>query len=174
MVSSHMSIFGRKESYSWQNAVFKQMYQFWQNERGWCMNISGFGFANGMILNWTEREQMRSNNYSYYYRWQQNLTEQHFNMSINRVSMIFSPASWVIRSSLDCYKRERNFLQPLLAKPITVPSLHCLDDGREWSVKDSWSCILGNLGGNWFQTVTNKVLAALIGKTETDMLAAPS
>jgi len=41
-------------------------------------------------------------------------------------------------------------------------------------VNDSWSCILGNLGGDRLQKVINKVLATFIAKTESGMLPAPS
>ena len=37
---------------------------------------------------------------------------------------------------------------------------------RQWSVNDSWSCILGNMGGDRLQIVINEVLAAFIGKEE--------
>jgi len=55
IMSSCMRIFVHKEIDSWQNAVFKQMYQFWLNERGLWKNICGLGFTNWLILNRTER-----------------------------------------------------------------------------------------------------------------------
>jgi len=44
----------------------------------------------------------------------------------------------------------------------------------QWSVNNSWSCILGNLGGDRLQIVINEVLAAIIRKRESEMLPAPS
>jgi len=45
---------------------------------------------------------------------------------------------------------------------------------RQWSINDSWSCILGNLGGDRFQIVINEVLAPFIGKRGSETLPAPS
>jgi len=97
-----MTIFVYKENPSWRNAIFKQMYQFWKKERGWCKNNSVVGFANELILNRIERQQMTSNIDFYYYPSPQKLTVEHFKMSINGASMIFSLASWVIRPPIDC------------------------------------------------------------------------
>jgi hypothetical protein len=45
---------------------------------------------------------------------------------------------------------------------------------RQRSVNDSWSWILDNLGGDRLRLAINKVLAALIGKTNSETLPAPS
>jgi len=42
------------------------------------------------------------------------------------------------------------------------------------SVNNCWSCIMGNMGLNNFQTVINEVLAAFISKREIETLPAPS
>ena len=42
------------------------------------------------------------------------------------------------------------------------------------SVNDSWSCILGNLVSDRLHIVINEVLAASIGKRESEMLPAGS
>jgi len=49
-----------------------------------------------------------------------------------------------------------------------------LENVCQWSVNDCWWCTLGNLGGDRLQTVINGVVAALIGKSGSDMLRAPS
>jgi hypothetical protein len=49
-----------------------------------------------------------------------------------------------------------------------------LESDYQHSVNDCCSCILGNLGGNMLYTVINKVLAAFIGKRESNMLSAQS
>ena len=44
-----------------------------------------------------------------------------------------------------------------------------LGNQRQQSVNDLWSCILGNLSGDWLQTVINGELAAFISKIESDV-----
>jgi len=41
------------------------------------------------------------------------------------------------------------------------------------SVNDWWSCIIGNLRGDWLLPFINAVLAGIIGKRERHMLPAP-
>jgi len=53
-----MRIFVRKENNSWRIAILKQLYQFWLNERGPYENISGLSFANGLVPNRSERQQL--------------------------------------------------------------------------------------------------------------------
>ena len=52
--------------------------------------------------------------------------------------------------------------------------IHPCQKERQRSVNDSWSCILGNLGGDRLQIVINEVLAAVIGKRESQTLPGPS
>jgi hypothetical protein len=52
--------------------------------------------------------------------------------------------------------------------------IHPWQNERQWSVNDSWSCILDNLGGDRLRVAINEVLAAFIGKTNSEMLPAPS
>jgi len=52
--------------------------------------------------------------------------------------------------------------------------IHLWQNERQRSVNDSWSCIMGNLGGDRLQIVINEVLAAFIGKRATEMLPAPA
>jgi len=47
-----------------------------------------------------------------------------------------------------------------------------LNEGQQ-RVNNSWTCILGNLGGDGLQTVINEVLAAFIGKRDMEKLPAP-
>jgi hypothetical protein len=44
----------------------------------------------------------------------------------------------------------------------------------QWSINDSWSCILDNPGGDSLQIVINEVLAAIIGQEDRVPLPAPS
>jgi len=57
---------------------------------------------------------------------------------------------------------------------VDTPMAKWVSMERQQSINDSWSCILGYLGGNLLQIVINEVLAALIGKRESQMLPAPS
>jgi len=45
---------------------------------------------------------------------------------------------------------------------------------RQRSVNNSWSCILGTLVGDWLQIVINEVLAAFLGKIESETFPALS
>jgi len=62
---------------------------------------------------------------------------------------------------------------PVYSRKRDTHSLPNPEDESQQSVNDSLSCILGNLSGAWLQTFTDKVLAAFIVKTESDMLPAP-
>jgi len=63
---------------------------------------------------------------------------------------------------------------PLMSKDGETPSLPRPGNERQQNVNDLWYCIMGNLSGNWLQTVINEVLASIIGKRGSDMLPAPS
>jgi hypothetical protein len=52
--------------------------------------------------------------------------------------------------------------------------IHLWQNEHQWSINDSWSCIMGNPADDTLQIVINKVLSALIGKGECEMLPAPS
>jgi len=41
------------------------------------------------------------------------------------------------------------------------------------SVNDFWSCIMGNLSGDWLQPFINEILDGCIGKSGSDTLPAP-
>jgi len=45
---------------------------------------------------------------------------------------------------------------------------------RQRSINDSWSCVLGNLMGDWLQIVINAVFDAFIGKRDSETLPTPS
>jgi len=93
-------------------------------------------------------------------------------MSVNGASMIFGHATWVFTPPLGCRQSYRNYRPPLSAIQIAIPSLPHLQNERQLSVNDCWSCILGQLGGDRLQTVINGVLATFIGKKETETLPA--
>jgi len=54
------------------------------------------------------------------------------------------------------------------ARSLTHPE----HDGQQ-RANDFCSCILGNLGGDWMQTIINEILAVFQHKRESEMLAAP-
>jgi len=45
---------------------------------------------------------------------------------------------------------------------------------RQWSVKDFWSCALGDEIADRLQTLTKELLAIFIEKTDRNTLSAPS
>jgi len=63
IMSSGMRIIVDKKDYSWRNVVFREIYQFGQNERRLCKNITGFGFANGLSLEYPESQRICPNIY---------------------------------------------------------------------------------------------------------------
>jgi hypothetical protein len=52
--------------------------------------------------------------------------------------------------------------------------IHPWQNERQHSVNDSWSRILDNLGGNRLRLAIDEVLNAIIGKTKSETLPAPS
>jgi len=63
---------------------------------------------------------------------------------------------------------------PVYAKEKVKHSMPHHENERQWSVNNSWLCIMGNLGGDRLQIVITQVLAAFLGKRESKMLPAPS
>ena len=53
---------------------------------------------------------------------------------------------------------------PLYAKEEVTHSLPDSDNVRQQSINDFWSCIVGNLIGEWLQTPIDRELAAFIGR----------
>jgi hypothetical protein len=51
--------------------------------------------------------------------------------------------------------------------------IHLWQKEHQWSINDSWSCIMGNPVGDTLQIVINTVLSALIDKGECETLHAP-
>ena len=66
------------------------------------------------------------------------------------------------------------YWQPLYSKQIETRSVPHPGNDCQQSVNDFWSCILGNLSGDWLQIFIKEVLAIFIGKRESDILPAPS
>ena len=93
-------------------------------------------------------------------------------MGINRALTMFGHASWVITLPIGCSQLYRNFWPPLSAKQIAIPSLPHLGIERQQSVKEFWSCVLGNHPTERLQSVTEEFLATFIGKTDYDTLPA--
>jgi len=62
----------------------------------------------------------------------------------------------------------------LYAKTIETGSLPYPANECQQSINGIWSCILGNLTGDWLQTAISQVLAAFGGKNNGDVLPAPS
>ena len=56
---------------------------------------------------------------------------------------------------------------------LSIVWIHLSQNERQRTGNNSWSCILGNLGGDSLQGVINEVLAAFIGKMERETLPAP-
>jgi len=52
--------------------------------------------------------------------------------------------------------------------------IHPWQNERQRSVNDSWSCILGNLGGDRLRIVINELFAAILDKRDGKILPAPS
>ena len=46
----------------------------------------------------------------------------------------------------------------------SISWIHPGQNDRQWSINDFWSCIIGNLHGNWLRPFRNAVLAGYIGK----------
>jgi len=93
-------------------------------------------------------------------------------MSVNGPSTIIGHVSWVISEVIGCKLSYTNYWLPLQAKEKVKSSLPHDENERQWSVNDSWSCILGNPGGVMLQIVIYEVLAAFIGKRKSTMLPA--
>jgi len=62
---------------------------------------------------------------------------------------------------------------PIKLNTRETRSLPHLEHDSQWRVNDFISCIMGNLRGDWMQTIINEVLAIFKPKKESDMLAAP-
>jgi hypothetical protein len=52
--------------------------------------------------------------------------------------------------------------------------IHPWHNERQWSVNDFWLCILDNVVGERLRIAINGLLAAFIGKTNSETLPAPS
>ena len=57
---------------------------------------------------------------------------------------------------------------------ISACSLLHHDNERQWSINESWFCIIGNLSCELLQTVINGVLAAFIEHMKDEMLPSSS
>jgi len=51
--------------------------------------------------------------------------------------------------------------------------MHQWQDERQWTVNDSWSCIIGNLHSDRLRPFINVVLPSFSGTRESHMLPAP-
>jgi hypothetical protein len=51
--------------------------------------------------------------------------------------------------------------------------IHLSQKWHQRSVNYNWSCIVGNLSGDWLRPLLNGVLAGLFGKRVSNMLPAP-
>jgi hypothetical protein len=56
----------------------------------------------------------------------------------------------------------------------SILCIHPWQNERQRSPNDSYLRILGTLSGDWLQLVISEVLAAFIGKRESEPLPAPS
>ena len=72
--------------YSRRNQAFGKKYELSSCESEQCKNVTVLGLATGPILNRSERLRIRSNNDEYCYRWQQILTAQYIEISVNGAS----------------------------------------------------------------------------------------
>jgi len=95
-------------------------------------------------------------------------------MSVNRASMIFSFASWVIYVLIGCRHPFIRYWQFLLAQTTVTCSLPYSENERQWSFNDFKLCIFDDLCSNWLQTSTYQILAAFTGINNSDMLPATS
>ena len=94
--------------------------------------------------------------------------------SFNGASIIFGYVLWVIWGVLGCKQSQTNNWPPLLAKQIAIPSLPHLENQSHLSINVFWTCSLGNMGCNRLQSVINELLAAFIGKRNSEKLPALS
>jgi len=62
---------------------------------------------------------------------------------------------------------------PLYSKTRETRSLPQPENESQQRVNDFWSCILGNLSGNWMHTFINVSYATCISKQESNTLPAP-
>jgi len=63
---------------------------------------------------------------------------------------------------------------PYWTKQTETRTLPHPQNEYQWTVSDCWSCILGNLVGERWQTVVNEIFTAFTGKRESDTPPAPS
>jgi hypothetical protein len=53
-----------------------------------------------------------------------------------------------------------------------ILQIHASQNEHQWSINDSWSCVLDNLGGDRLYIVIYEVFAVFTGQKETDTLPA--
>jgi hypothetical protein len=103
-----------------------------------------------------------------YCRFDYNLT-----LRVHGVSMIFGKVSEVIGQWYTDWYAQPTCWPPLPAKEEPTQSLTHSEHEHQWCVNDLWSCKYGNSIVIWLLLCTTDVLAAYIGKRESNMVTAP-
>jgi len=93
-------------------------------------------------------------------------------MSVNRASTISSVASWVIYIPISCRLPFIRYWQPLLSETTATYSLPHPENDCQWSVNNLWFCKYGNQTMIWLLFRITDVLAAYIGKRDSNMATA--
>jgi len=87
------------------------------------------------------------------------------------VSLGYLTANRKIFTFVGQYSFQMNLL-PLVLKWRETRSVPHPEHHSQWCVNDFWSCIMGNLGGNWMQTIINEILDVFQTKRDSDLLPA--
>jgi len=98
----------------------------------------------------------------------------HGKIRVNGVSTIFGHVSLIIEKWFGYGYTALKYWMLWLAKIIAKRALPHLENERQQSVIDIWSCVLGNQNASRLQTVIKELLAAFTGEPDRDTLPARS
>jgi len=146
-------------------------FHFYVTEQ--CKNITRLGFATWPSLNLSETQPRGSKHYENNYQWQQMLNEQSITLSINGASRMFGLVSMVSELWHDHCEVSPMYWQHLYVKNTVTGSLPPSENERQWSVNDFRFCKYGNCIVIWSLLGITYVLAALIGKRDSNTVTAP-
>jgi len=94
-------------------------------------------------------------------------------MSINRASMIFRFASWVILVVIGCKNPSMRYWPPLEAKSIVTCFLPHPENEHQWRINISWSCIFADRNVTMWQFFIYEVIRTFLIKTVYDRYVNP-
>jgi len=156
------------------NESFGKIYKVLLCESEQWKNVTALAIATGRSLYVSEWQPTYSNYDEHNYRWQQMLTGQYIEMSVNGASTIFGLVSTVIEQSFGHCHAYRTYWQHLLVKDKPTWSSPHSENERQRSVNDFYLSNMGNICSNRLQTFSYEILAAVSGKNNSNMPPAAS